>query len=112
MDKLKKYQKILQSIVFQYAKYNPSYSKTEWLPICDDERGEYLLVDVGWEENEKRTYLTVFHFRIKNDKIYVEQDNTDANPVRQMLDAGVPKEDIVLAFYSPSHRKLTDFAVA
>ena len=112
MDKLKKYRGILQSIILRYAKYNPSYSKTEWLPICDDERNEYLLMDVGWEENEDRTYLTVFHFRIKNDKIYVEQDNTDANPVQQMLDAGVPKEDIVLAFYSPSHRALTDFAVA
>lgn len=112
MDKLKKYQEILQSIILQYAKYNPSYSETEWLPICDDERGEYLLVDAGWEKDEKRTYLTVFHFRIKNEKIYVEQDNTDANPVQQMLDAGVPKEDIVLAFYSPSHRKLTEFAIA
>jgi hypothetical protein len=111
MDKLEKYQEILRSIILRYAKYNPSYSKTEWLPICDDERGEYLLVDVGWE-NEKRTYLTVFHFRIKDSKIYVEQDNTDANPVGQMLDAGVPKEDIVLAFYSPSHRKVTDFALA
>jgi hypothetical protein len=72
MDKLEKYQEILRSIILRYAKYNPSYSKTEWLPICDDERGEYLLVDVGWE-NEKRTYLTVFHFRIKDGKIYVEQ---------------------------------------
>jgi hypothetical protein len=112
MEKLKKYQEILQSIILRYAEYNPSYSKTEWLPICDDERGEYLLVDVGWEDNEERTYLTVFHFRIKNDKIYVEQDNTDASPVQQMLDAGIPKEDIVLAFYAPSHRKLTDFALA
>lgn len=112
MEKLEKYHEILQSIILRYAKFNPSYSKTEWLPICDHERGAYLLIDVGWEENEERTYLTVFHFRIKNDKIYVEQDNTDANPVGQMLDAGVPKEDIVLAFYSPSHRKLTDFAIA
>lgn len=112
MDKLEKYRQILREIILQYGSYTSSRSKTDWLPICDDERGEYLLVDVGWKENEDRTYLVVFHFRIKNDKIYVEQDNTDANPVQQMLDAGVPKEDIVLAFYSPSHRKLTDFALA
>lgn len=111
MDKLEKYRRILREIILRYGSYTSSRSNTDWLPICDDERGEYLLIDAGWE-NEKRVYLTAFHFRIKNDKIYVEQDNTDAEPVRQMLDAGVPKEDIVLAFYSPSQRKLTGFAVA
>ena len=112
MDKITKYRQILRDIILRFGNYTSSSSKTDWLPICDDERGEYLLVDVGWERDEKRTYLIVFHFRIKNDKIYIEQDNTDANPVQQMLDAGVPKEDIVLAFYAPSHRKLTDFALA
>jgi hypothetical protein len=112
MDKVTKYRQILREIILRFGSYTSSYSKTDWLPICDDERSEYLLVDVGWEKDEKRTYLIVFHFRIKNDKIYIEQDNTDANPVQQMLDAGVPKEDIVLAFYSPSHRALTDFALA
>lgn len=112
MDKLTKYREILQAIIFRYAKYNPSNSLSEWLPICDTERDEYLLMDVGWEKDEERAYLTIFHFRIKNGKIYVEQDNTDAEPVQQMLDAGIPKEDIVLAFYPPSHRKQTDFAFA
>jgi hypothetical protein len=112
MGKLEKYRQVLREIILRYGSYSSRYSKTDLLPICDDERGEYLLMDVGWQENEKRTYLVVFHFRIKDGKIYVEQDNTDADPVQQMIDAGVPKEDIVLAFYPPSHRKLTDFAVA
>ena len=112
MGKLEKYRQVLREIILRYGSYPSRYSKTDLLPICDDERGEYLLIDVGWQENEKRTYLVVFHFRIKDGKIYIEQDNTDADPVQQMIDAGVPKEDIVLAFYSPSHRKLTDFALA
>jgi hypothetical protein len=29
-----------------------------------------------------------------------------------LLEAGVPKSDIVLAFHSPSKRKFTDFALA
>ena len=111
MDKLENYRKVLQEIIFRYAEYNPSYSLSEWLPICDTERDEYLLMDVGWEKDEERAYLTIFHFRIKDGKIYVEQDNTDAEPVQQMLDAGIPKEDIVLAFYPPSHREITEFAL-
>lgn len=112
MDKLETYKKILREIITEYAGYKPRNSPHELLPICDDAACEYVLMSIGWDEKENRKYHSIFHFRIKNDKIYVEQDNTDANPVQQMLDAGVPKEDIVLAFYSPSHRKLTDFALA
>ena len=112
MDKIENYQKILCGIINEYAGYKPRNSPYDWVPICDDKNREYLLMSIGWDEKENHKYHSIFHFRIKENKIYVEQDNTDADPVQQMLDAGVPKEDIVLAFYSPSHRKLTEFALA
>ena len=112
MDKLEKYRQILRGIINEYAGYKPRNSPFDWTPICDDERGEYLLMSIGWDAQENHKYHSIFHFRIKDGKVYVEQDNTNADPVQQMLDAGIPKEDIVLAFYSPSHRKLTDFALA
>ena len=49
---------------------------------------------------------------IRNDKIWVEADNSNAQIVQQLLDCGVPREAIVLAFYSPQKRSLTEFAVA
>ena len=50
--------------------------------------------------------------RIRNNKIWVEADNTDAEIVHQLLDYGVPRDAIVLTFYSPQKRLLTDFAAA
>ncbi len=112
MDKLEKYRRILRGIINEYAGYKPRYTPFDWVPICDDENGEYVLMSIGWDAQEKHKYHSIFHFRIKNNKVYVEQDNTDADPVGQMIAAGIPKEDIVLAFHSPSQRKLTDFAIA
>jgi len=54
----------------------------------------------------------IAHLRIRNEKIWVEADNTDALIVQQLLDAGIPKQSIVLAFHSPQKRPLTEFAVA
>ncbi len=47
-----------------------------------------------------------------NGKIWVEADNTNQAIVQRLLDAGIPKESIVLAFYSPQKRPFTEFAVA
>jgi hypothetical protein len=50
--------------------------------------------------------------RIKNEKIYIEEDWTEECIATELLREGVPKEDIVLAFHDPETRKFTEFAVA
>ncbi len=112
MDKLEKYQQILQDTVLRYAQLISSDDHIQVVPICDPLRNEYLLMSVGWDEKEHRAHNIIFHFRIHNDKVYVEEDSTDVEIVRQLMEAGIPKEDIVLAFYPPSHRQITDFAFA
>ena len=52
------------------------------------------------------------YVRIKNEKIYIEEDWTEEGIATELLREGVPKEDIVLAFHDPETRKLTEFAVA
>jgi hypothetical protein len=50
--------------------------------------------------------------RIVNGKIWVEQDRTMYGFVEELLDARMPKEDIVLAFHSPKMRQFMEFATA
>ena len=52
------------------------------------------------------------HIRIKNQKIYIEDDWTEEGIANELLTEGIPKSDIVLAFHDPETRKLTEFAVA
>lgn len=81
------------------------------MPICDTVYDNYLLMDIGWDKTG-RVHAVVFHLRIRNGKIWVEWDGIEDGISQELLDAGIPKEDIVLAFYRPERRSLTEFAIA
>ena len=55
--------------------------------------------------------MTVY-MRIKQGKLWVEEDWTKQGIVDELLAMGVPAEDIVLGFQHPSKRPLTEFAAA
>lgn len=48
---------------------------------------------------------------ILNDKIWIQKDNTETGIANLLTEKGIPKKDIVLSFYPPAHRELTEFAV-
>ena len=50
--------------------------------------------------------------RIVNGKIWVEEDATMYRFVDELLDQGIQKDEIVLAFKAPSIRPYTEFAIA
>lgn len=79
--------------------------------IRDDENGQYQLMRVGWR-GETRLRRPVFYVRLKEDKIWIEEDWTQESIANELLPAGIPNEDIVLAFNPPEVRHLTDFAVS
>ncbi len=58
-----------------------------------------------------RSYITMY-LRIKNGKIWVEEDWTDLGVVDDLLAAEIPQSDIVLEFHHPSKRPFTEFATA
>jgi len=49
---------------------------------------------------------------LRGDKIWIEQDWTEDGIATELMKAGVPPEDIVLAFQEPEVRALGEFAVA
>jgi hypothetical protein len=51
------------------------------------------------------------HADIIDGKIWIQQDGTEEGLANQLVEHGVPKHDIVLAFDPPNLRQYTDFAV-
>jgi hypothetical protein len=85
----------------------------ETLVVTDPEHDQYGLYRYGWREGTgERISNTVFLARIKDGKVWIEEDNTDLALADELVKAGIPKEDIVLAFQPPELRHLTEFAVA
>ena len=111
MDKINTYRAIIKQLLSQHAEYALSYGDIETTPIFDDRSNSYLLMDVGWGPTG-RIYSVPLHLRIKNDRIWIERDNTDTSIAEELLAAGVSKENIVLGFYRPERRIITEFAVA
>lgn len=116
MDKITTYKKIVRKIVSDaVAMSEPIENGIENQLIIDDERGHYLYFGVGWEEtSDNWFYASFIHIDIKPDaKVWLQHDGTDLRIVQLLINAGIPKNDIVIGFQKPQVRKMMDgFAVA
>ena len=111
MDRVNKYRSILQRLITQQAEYPPSHGKIETLPIADLRLDNYLLVGVGWD-NTGRVHAPIFHARLREGKVWIEWDGVEPSLTEALVEAGIPKQDIVLGFYRPEFRSMTEYAVA
>lgn len=110
MDKVVQYRGYIQEILTDYAQYRPSYGQVEVEKIIDLTNDHYQLLTVGWNGNE-RIHGTLFHVDIKEGKFWIQHDGTEEGIANRLVELGVPKTDIVLAFHTPFRRQFTDFAV-
>ena len=112
MDRLSQYREIVQSIFKEYARlFNHQPEGVDVLAVCDTTTDIYAIMNVGWDGGERIDTTSVL-MRIVNGKIWVEEDRTMYGFVEELLEAGVPRNDIVLAFHPPRMRQYTEFAVA
>ena len=110
MDRVTQYREILRRIVNEYACLAPSNGQIRSETVIDPVSDHYEVLDIGWDKH-RRVHHSVVHLDIVDGKIWVQRDGTNRPVVDELEAAGVPKEDIVLAFHSPERRKLTGYAV-
>jgi hypothetical protein len=109
MEKLN-YSEIVQKILARHVK-NCSNRQTEIQLLFDTERDRYQVMNVGWQELT-RVFGCIIYIEIKQSKIWIERDGTEIGVANELVEAGIPKEDIILAFKAPYKRKFTDFAAS
>lgn len=113
-DRLARYRGIIRRMILDIAKMSEGQGARdglETLAVCDDRRGRYLLVNVGWQLGRHVDAITV-HVRLQDGKVWLEDDMTNLAIADMLVEAGIPKKKIVLGFHSPERRKYTDFAAA
>ena len=114
MDKLDQYRQAIQAVLENHHQISPS-AREEGVDrqlIIDRERDHYQLLRVGWRNDEEPVFGSIIHISLKNGKIWIERDFTEVGVANELIERGVPKEDIVLAFHAPYKRPYTGFAVA
>ena len=110
MDRLTRYRQIAREIIREYSQYKISHGEIEAEGVIDPDRDHYEVIQIGWDCGQ-RVHGMIIHFDIINGKFWVQYDGTDRPIAVELQAAGVPKEDIVLAWHPPDVRKHTGYAV-
>ena len=113
MDKLEEYRTVIKQLLSRHAELisrRPRPDMETELSF-DEEHDHYMLLKIGWSPRG-RINSTTIHVRLRNGKFWIETDLTENGIATDLLAAGVPKDDIVLAFQPPEMRQYTEFAVA
>ncbi|GBF81366.1 XisI protein [Aphanothece sacrum] len=106
---IEQYRRIIQDLILARLQQQCSPEEVETQAVLDTEGDHYLLLHTGWRGNS-RTHGCSIHLDIKDGKIWIQHDGTEVGIATLLLEQGVPKEDIVLAFHSPYMRQFTEFA--
>lgn len=111
MDKLAQYRTSVQQLLEQHSHFRSQAEEIENELFFDTTRDHYQLMRVGWN-GLSRIYHTVLHFDIKDGKIWLQQNTTDIDVGQELVDMGVPKDDIVLGLHPAYKRPYTGYGVA
>jgi XisI protein len=113
MDKLTAYPALIKKILTEYIDLcnRTPQPGIETFLIVDESKSHYVWMNLGWQNGERLVGMTVY-VRLCNGQFWIEEDWTEEGIAIDLIRAGVPKEDIVLAFHEPKLRQYTDFAVA
>lgn len=112
MDVAIHYQNIIIDVLEHYAnEYQISNTDIKHQIVVDEQDHHYILLWLGWQE-KRHIHAVVAHLDIMDDKIWIQKDTTEVGIANLLVEKGISKSAIVLAYFTPAHREYTEFAVA
>ena len=111
MDRLEHYRKCLETFLLEYADYGAKRSGLETQVILDTTNDHDLLFRTGWDNN-RHIHACIFHFDIKDGKIWIQENNTDLEIDRDLEEMGISKKELIIGFHHPSMREHSEYAIA
>ncbi|MFB2835669.1 XisI protein [Floridanema evergladense] len=113
MERIEQYRQFIRKLLTSHADSDNTNSdiEIESQLVFDTENDHYQVLDVGWN-GLKRVYNCFIHIDIKDGKIWIQRNMTEADLAQELVEMGVPKEDIVLGLHPPYKRPYTGYGVA
>src|SRR5205823_6199648 len=109
MDTLSAFRQQIERILTDYAQVPYAHGDIRLELVFDRESDRYLLMLVG-RDGIRRVHGCLVHVDIIDGKIWIQRDGTERGVARELLEAGVPRDRIVLGFRSPEMRELTELS--
>jgi hypothetical protein len=110
MDQLNQYREIVKKTILKYAQFCPSHGQIELHPVFDDQRDHYALMQIGWDRG-KRIRGNLIYVTLNQGKVSIEYDGMERGITQELINLGIPREDIILAFQSPEIRNAQELMV-
>ena len=110
MDKIDRYRRIILDILEERAKIIYANLDAQNEIIVDRDRDRYQLATIGWK-GYKRIHTATLHFDIIDGRIWIQSDQTEHGIAHDLMERGVPKSDIILAYYLPIQQENAGFPV-
>ncbi len=107
MDRLENYRTLIKRAITESYYYRYPPEGTENLFASDDAKAIYILYNVGWRGQEHVSRVRLI-LRIKDGKIWIDEDWTEEGIVTDLLRFGVPPADIVQAWVHPALREIPE----
>ncbi|MEH1785276.1 element excision factor XisI family protein [Nostoc sp.] len=90
----------------------------KFFPLCPSAPLDFKLVRNAGDDplslkiGKKDIFIDLAAEKLLAAEVWIQSDNTENGIANELVQAGIPKEDIVLEFHEPNVRKYTGFAVA
>lgn len=110
MDTVNRYRQIIRDTLTHYAQFQPARGDVQIELVFDETQDHYELVYSGWNDHY-RIHGSVLHLDIRDGKVWVQHDGTEHGIAEELVEKGIPKDHIVLAFKPPDIRPHTGYAV-
>jgi XisI protein len=110
MDRIDRHRDILHQLLTENALLMNKPERITSNVIVSGDHNHFMVINEGWE-GKRRIHSLVFHAEIRSDKLWIHHDGIDGGITEDLVAAGIPKDEIVLAFHSPEIRPHTGYAV-
>ena len=113
MERVSFYQKKIQEVLSEYLTdlRQPANKDIDFVPISDTDKNHFQIIAMGWDKDE-RIFNLLFHLDILGAKIWVQEDKMEHSIAERLVEKGISKKEIVLAYFPDYHRAYTEYAVS
>ncbi|GAP95148.1 fdxN element excision controlling factor protein [Leptolyngbya sp. NIES-2104] len=98
---------VLQEIVARFQ----STDSVRTVPVFDEAHNQYQILEIGWDESGNRIFQPIIHLELLEGKIWIQENVTDIDLAKELLEWDVDASDIVLGLHSPSLRRFSEYAI-
>ncbi|MEM7375659.1 MAG: element excision factor XisI family protein [Bacteroidota bacterium] len=78
--------------------------------IVNQTQTEFILLLLGWDK-KRYTHSVLYHIELRENKVWVHEDNTSVGIAAVLAEKGIPKLEIVLGYLPWYEREASEYGL-